>query len=322
MVAVRDGRPGPPNIRAVVPTLGRSPLLVPCLRALREDGGVGMEIVLVDQGETPVDLPAGLADRVVRLPVNRGFTGGTNAGIAIGTGAPDFLATVNDDLLVEPGWTAALVAALDREPRAAAAQGVNLQLDRPTIADGWGITWNRAFQAVQVGHGQPALAPTESIREIFGVSATAALYRRASLDTVVLPGGQIFDERLGSYYEDADLANRLRAAGWTALCVPAARARHAGSASSKVSRLSRQRWASLYGNRYLVAARLLGSGFWLRLPLLVLRDVKDLVRALVTGKGTQVLGIGAGWIRALRHLSAYARRGQAAPPMSEIERFR
>ncbi len=272
-----------------------------------------MEIVLVDQGDVPVEIPPGLVDRVVRLPVNRGFTGGTNAGIAIGTGARDFLATVNDDLLVEPGWTAALVAALDREPRAAAAQGVNLQLDRPAVADGWGIAWNRAYQAVQLGHGQPALVPDQPTREVFGVSATAALYRHAALTAVALPGGQVFDERLGSYYEDADLAGRLRAAGWTALCVPAARARHAGSSSSKAPKLSRQRWASLYGNRFLVAARLLGSEFWPRLPLLVLRDVKDLVRALFTGNGTQVLGIGAGWVRALRHLSAYVRRGPAIP---------
>jgi GT2 family glycosyltransferase len=279
-----------------------------------------MEIVLVDQGETPVDLPAGLADRVVRLEVNRGFTGGTNAGIAIGSTGADFLATVNDDLLVEPGWTAALVAALDREPRAAATQGVNLRLDRPAIADGWGLAWNRAFQAVQLGHGEPALPRDQLIREVFGVSATAALYRRAALAevaAVALPGGQVFDERLGSYYEDADLAGRLRAAGWTALCVPAARARHAGSSSSTASgagsSLSRARWASLYGNRYLVAARLLGSDFWLRLPLLAMRDVKDLVRALFKGDGTQALGICAGWARALRHLPAYVRRGPATP---------
>jgi N-acetylglucosaminyl-diphospho-decaprenol L-rhamnosyltransferase len=272
-----------------------------------------MEIVLVDQGDIPVEIPPGLVDRVVRLPVNRGFTGGTNAGIAIGTGARDFLATVNDDLLVEPGWTAALVAALDREPRAAAAQGVNLQLDRPTVADGWGIAWNRAYQAVQLGHGLSALVPDQPTREVFGVSATAALYRLAALTAVTLLDGQVFDERLGSYYEDADLADRLRAAGWTALCVPAARARHAGSASSTASQLSRRRWSSLYGNRYLVAARLLGSGFWPRLPLLIFRDVKDLIRALLSGEWAQAGGIGAGWARALRHLPAYVRRGPAIP---------
>lgn len=330
MAALKDRRF---RISAIVPTLGRSPLLVPSLQALREDGGEALEIVVVDQGERAVDLPAGLADRVLRLPENRGFTGGTNAGLAAASG--ELLATVNDDLLVEPGWTAALAAALDREPRAAAAQGVNLRLDRPEVADGWGLAWNRAFQAVQLGHGKPALPADSPVREVFGVSATAALYRRASLDAVALPGAQVFDERLGSYYEDADLACRLRAAGWTALAVPAARARHAGSATSaglagsatsailaSAAALSRARWASLYGNRYLVTARLLGSRFWPRLPALAWRDGKDLLSALYSGEWVQAGGIGAGWGRALSRLPAFARRGRPALPMSEIERFR
>jgi N-acetylglucosaminyl-diphospho-decaprenol L-rhamnosyltransferase len=324
MAALKDRRF---RISAVVPTLGRSPLLVACLQALREDGGEELEIVVVDQGETAVDLPAGLADRLLRLAGNRGFTGGTNAGLAAASG--EFLATVNDDLLVEPGWTAALAAALDREPRAAAVQGVNLRLDRPAVADGWGLAWNRAFQAVQLGHGETALPADSPVREVFGVSATAALYRRAALAGVALPGAQIFDERLGSYYEDADLACRLRAAGWTALAVPAARARHAGSATSagsagsaSAAALSRARWASLYGNRYLVTARLLGSRFWPRLPALAWRDGKDLLRALYSGEWAQVGGIGAGWGRALRRLPAFARGGRPALPMSEIERFR
>lgn len=309
------------RISAVLPTLGRSPLLVPSLRALREDGGSEMEIVVVDQGESPLALPPGLADRVLRPAGNRGFTGGTNAGIAAASG--ELVATVNDDLLVERGWTAALAAVLAAEPRAAAAQGVNLLLDRPELADGWGLAWNRAFQAVQLGHGEPAPSPDQPVREVFGVSATAALYRRAALTALALPGGQVFDERLGSYYEDADLAGRLRAAGWKALSVPAARARHAGGASSgKAGPWARRRWASLYGNRWLVAARLLGSGFWPRVPVLAARDGKDLLRALFEGRWAQVAGIGAGWVRALRLLPAFIRRGRPAVPMSEIERFR
>jgi GT2 family glycosyltransferase len=203
---------------------------------------------------------------------------------------------------------------------------VNLRLDRPEVADGWGLAWNRAFQAVQLGHGEPALPADAPVREVFGVSATAALYRRAALADVAgvaLPGAQVFDERLGSYYEDADLACRLRAAGWTALAVPAARARHAGSATTvSAAALSRSRWASLYGNRYLVTARLLGSRFWPRLPALAWRDGKDLLRALSSGEWTQAGGIGAGWGRALRRLPDFARRGRPALPMSEIERFR
>ncbi len=55
--------------------------------------------------------------------------------------------------------------------------------------------------------------PDVGVEEIFGVSATAAVYRREALRAVA-SGGEVFDPRLGSYYEDVDLAGRLRAAGF------------------------------------------------------------------------------------------------------------
>ncbi len=277
---------------AVVPTLGRSPLLVPALEALRREGA---EIVVVDQGETPAAIPAGLADRVVRPGRNLGFAAGTNLGIAAAAG--EWIATVNDDAIVEPGWLSILIAALAADPRAAAAQGINLLLDAPQTADGCGIAWNRWWQAVQIGHGKPAPAAISGVREVFGVSATAAVYRREAL-RAVSAGGEPFDAGLVSYYEDVDLAVRLRAAGFRALVVPEARARHAGSLTGRT--LSRERWRLIYGNRWRVAARHLGGGFWPRAPLLALRDGVDLARALLRADGALAAGIVAGWGRALR----------------------
>jgi hypothetical protein len=282
----------PLSLSAVVPTLGRSPLLVPCLQALRREGA---EIVLVDQGESPVDLPAGLADRILRPGRNLGFAAATNLGI--GAAGGEWIATVNDDVLVEPGWAAALVAALAVDPRAAAAQGVNLLLDSPELADGCGIAWNRWWQAIQVGHGKPAPTADLGTREIFGVSATAAIYRREALRRVDADGA-IFDPGLVSYYEDVDLACRLRTAGYRALLVPAARALHAGSLTGRT--LHRERWRLIYGNRWLVARRFLGGGFWPRLPLLAARDGVDLAKALLRGEGELAAGIVSGWRRALR----------------------
>lgn len=289
------------RVTAVVPTLGRSPLLVPCLEALRREGmGTILQIILVDQGETAVTIPAGVADRVLRPGRNLGFAAGTNLGIAEAvTAGSEGIATVNDDAIVEPGWLAPLVAALEADSRVAAVQGVNLQMDQPDLVDGCGIAWNGWWQAVQIDHGRPAPPMPEimaEIREVFGVSATAALYRRSALSAV---GGEAFDPRLGSYYEDVDLAVRLRAAGWRALLVPAARARHGGSVTGRT--LSRERWRLIYGNRYLVASRLLGRGFLPRLPVLVLRDGIDLGRALLTGDRELAAGIVGGWRRALGH---------------------
>jgi GT2 family glycosyltransferase len=283
------------NLSAVVPTLGRSPLLVPCLEALRREGA---EIILVDQGAAPAAIPTGLADRVLRPGRNLGFAVGSNLGIAEARG--EWIATVNDDAIVEPGWAGALIAALEADPRAASAQGINLVLDRPELADGCGIAWNRWWQAVQIGHGKPAPGPGSGVEEVFGVSATAAIYRREALRAVATGsrGGEVFDSRLVSYYEDVDLAGRLRAAGLRSLLVPAARALHAGSLTGRT--LSRERWRLIYGNRWRVAARHLGGGFWPRVPVLAARDGIDLGRALLRGDGELAAGILAGWQRALR----------------------
>ncbi|HSF40634.1 MAG TPA: glycosyltransferase family 2 protein [Thermoanaerobaculia bacterium] len=285
------------EVSAIIPTLGRSPWLLQCLEALRREGGRAIEIVVVDQGEKPADLPEGMADRVVRPGRNLGFAAGTNRGIAESSGA--LLATVNDDAIVEPGWLASLRAALEEDPRAAAAQGVNLLLDDPERTDGCGIAWNRWWQAVQIGHGEEAPPAAPGAREVFGVSATAALFRREAL-LAVSSRGEVFDSRLVSYYEDVELAGRLRAAGFRALLVPAARARHAGSATGRT--LSRERWRLIYGNRYLAAAHLLGRGFWPRLPILFLRDLLDWVRAVVWRDRARASGIPAGWGRAFRLL--------------------
>jgi O-antigen biosynthesis protein len=303
-----------PPVSAVVPTLSRSPLLVPCLEALRREGA---GIVVIDQGETSAEIPDGLVELRLRPERNLGFAAGTNAGIAAAAG--EWIATVNDDAVVESGWLNALVAALEADPHAAAAQGVNLQHAAPELADGCGVAWNRWWQAVQIGHGRTAPPVSSNPREIFGVSATAAVFRRSALRDVAA-GGDVFDSALGSYYEDVDLAGRLRAAGWRALLVPAARVRHAGSATGNT--LSRERWRLIYGNRYLAVARLLGRSFWRQLPRLAMRDAIDLMHAARNGERELAAGIPAGWRRAVRLLPGFARRGAPLVPLGEIRRFR
>jgi GT2 family glycosyltransferase len=296
------------TVSAVVPTLGGSPHLAACLEALRADGGAGLEIVVVAQGgwRAPAELRR-RADRWIELEENHGFTGGTNAGIEKASGA--WIATVNDDAVVQPGWLAALVGALEADPEAAAAQGVNLRLAEPGLVDGAGLEWNRWWQAVQVGHGAQTGEGgdgTAGAREVFGVSATAAVYRREALAAVGL-----FDEGLGSWYEDVDLAVRLRSAGWRALVVPAARALHAGGASGR--RMPWRYGALLYGNRWLVAARLLGRRFPAAVPRLLARDLLDLVR-----RPSLLFAVKGGWLRALRHLPAWCHRGEPLVDPGEL----
>ncbi len=300
-MTVQSDGPSPPGstprVAAVVPTLGRSPYLEDSLKALRAQGEP-VEIVVVDQGDRPVDLPPGLADLTLRPGRNLGFAAGTNLGIA--ATEAEFVATVNDDAILELDWLAALRESLERDPRLAAAQGANLRLDAPDLLDGLGIEWNRRWQAIQIGAGEKAPAPGEPARPVWGVSATAALYRRSALEAVRLGKGEYFDSRLGSYYEDVELAGRLAKAGFGALCVPAARARHAGSTTGGADR-----WRLVYGNRHLALARHLGLGYGWRLPALVGRDLIDLARAMKEGDRARARGIILGWGRAARRLPRF-----------------
>lgn len=311
------------RVAAVVPTIGASPHLERCLGALRREG---VETVVVYQGTgEPPAAAVRLADRVLRLPANLGFAAATNLGIAATAG--EYVAAVNDDAVVEPGWAAGLVAALDADPRTAATQGSNGMLDDPSRLDGRGLEWNRWWQAVQVGHGEPVAdlppqgEPSGAVEEVFGVSATAAVYRRSALEAVsgVRADGrlQIFDEGLGAYYEDADLAGRLRRAGWTALWVPAARALHAGSLTG--DRRRRWRLTRIYGNRWAVAARCLGRRFPAAVPRMAARDLADLARALGRADLAAAAGIACGWVRAVRLLPASIHRGPAVAPVPASE---
>jgi GT2 family glycosyltransferase len=210
------------------------------------------------------------------------------------------------------------------DPDLAAMQGTNrlgLAETGPTVhdarrLDGIGLAFNRWWQAVQIGRDSSVdcVARHREAREVFGVSATAALYRRNALDRVALTGG-IFDPGLGSYYEDVDLSCRLRATGRRAVWVPGALVDHAGSASESAATFPRSRL--LARNRPLVLARLLGRRFPAAAARALLRDLADLRRIGARG-AIAVLGA---WGAALRRLPAYAHLGAPRVPIATIRRL-
>ncbi|MEM6792342.1 MAG: glycosyltransferase [Acidobacteriota bacterium] len=310
------------RLSIVVPTAGKSPYLESCLRQLRGDAA-GAELILAVAPGVPIEATvaeaAGLCDRVLEVPA--GFAAANNAAFAAAEG--DYLATVNDDALIEPGWSSALTAFLDRRPGVAAVQGLVLQHDParqgPERLDGAGIGWNAWLQAVQIGRDAGTPARFKTPRPIFGVSATAAVYRRAALEK--LPGGlaSAFDPRLFAYYEDVDLALRLRAAGHQAWLVPEARVQHAGSATGRGLPFGGR--ALIHGNRHLVlASRLAGGDYLIRLPRLLARDLLDAAHHLRRGEARAALGVLAGLARAARRVPArlWARGEERIPAASLI----
>ena len=96
---------------------------------------------------------------------------------------------------------------------------------RPRL-DSAGITYDRGrTRFIDRGRGAD---PRRYGREedVFGTCGAATLYRRKALASVSAPGESPFAERFFMYYEDVDLAWRLRHAGWRIRFCPGAMAIH------------------------------------------------------------------------------------------------
>jgi GT2 family glycosyltransferase len=256
------------------------------------------EIVVIDNGSS--DGTAALVReryspcRLITLESNVGFAAGCNRGVAASR-AP-FVLFLNADAQVECGYLQKLVAALEGDPGAASATGkLYCERDGRRFIDSAGIILCAyALRPLDRGYGEPDLGQFDLAEEIFGPSGAAALFRRSALAAA---GAGPFDEELFAYYEDVDLAWRLRRLGFRHLYIPAATCRHdRRGPQSKPKTIS----ARAFANRYVVWAKNESLGrFLLYAPLAIPWELVRLVRRARRGVP---LELGAALSRVLRHL--------------------
>jgi GT2 family glycosyltransferase len=216
-----------PRASVVIPTWNGARYLAPCLGALAAQTFTDFEVLVVDNGSTD-DTAAVLAAypmvRSLPLASNRGFAVACNHGIRAALG--DIVLLLNNDTVVDPAWLAALVAALDRQPRAGMAQPKVRLMDRRDVLHTTGDTLDLAGRPGNRGVWAVDEGQFDARTEVFGANAAAAAYRRAMLEDVGL-----LEERFGSYLEDVDLAWRARLRGWSCVYVPQALVYHHVSAT-------------------------------------------------------------------------------------------
>jgi GT2 family glycosyltransferase len=233
------------------------------------------EVIVVDNGSTDGS-PEHVRERfpevqLLELGRNTGFAGAANAGLR--ASQSEAVALVNTDVRLEPDWLERACAALDREPGAASVATKMLDLgDRSLVYDAGDIL-RRDGACEQRGRFERDDGRFDKPGEVFGACAGAALYRRAA---VLELGG--FEERFFLYLEDADLALRLRLAGWTCVYEPAV-ALHAGEGSGGPPERPVHAWAER--NTLLLVARAFP---WRWLPLVAWRQAGWTWHALRAGR--------------------------------------
>jgi N-acetylglucosaminyl-diphospho-decaprenol L-rhamnosyltransferase len=202
----------------VIPTLRGGPSLTALVAALVADA----EVVVADNGMSPAARSAAgeAGARVLELGANVGF--GTAVNRAAATTRSRTLVVLNDDIAPEPGCLAALVARLQN---AEMASGVLLKAEQPALIDSAGIVIDRCLGAYDHLQDQPVTA-LRGAPAPFGPGGGVAAFRREAFDRV---GG--YDPGFFAYFEDVDLAIRLRLAGARCALAADARALHIGSAT-------------------------------------------------------------------------------------------
>jgi GT2 family glycosyltransferase len=219
------------SVRAeiIIPTWNGREVLAPCLAAIREHCG-GVRCIVIDNGSNDGTM-SWLAEAwpevdVIRLERNRGFATAVNTGIR--HGSAEYVALLNNDVVVTAGWLQALTNALDAYPRAGSAASKLLQADTPGILDGAGDTVLTSGRSVRRGHGTPDAGQFDAPESIASACAAAALYRREAFKDVGL-----FDESYFAYHEDVDWGLRAQWAGWSCRYVPNAVALHGVSVTTR-----------------------------------------------------------------------------------------
>jgi N-acetylglucosaminyl-diphospho-decaprenol L-rhamnosyltransferase len=251
------------DVDVIVLDIDGGAMLDECLASIRAQT-VPARIIVFDNGSR-VPVRVDQAD-VFRSETNLGFAGGANAAYRRTT-AP-YVALVNNDVVLDPHWLADVVEALERDAKLAAVQTINRRLDGRIDGAGIDIS-DGTFR--QIGHGQEVGAP---LAVAWGVSATAALYRRAAV------GARLFDERFFAYYEDVELSARLRASGWRTAVLPVVLATHRGSSSAGALRGDALRLRTR--NRYYVARLHRGAG---RIGALLWEDARLALRRRTSWRG-------------------------------------
>lgn len=203
----------------IIPIWRGAPVIAGCLDAIYRHSGPALhEVICVDNAspDGAGDLVAARfpAVRLLRQPVNLGFAGGVNVGIANATG--DLLVLVNQDCVPGPGWLDALRAGLAGNPGAGIA-GALLYNETGDL--------NHAGAFVRrsdaVGAHTTVLASPDPFTADY---VTGALF--AILRTTHSRVGDFDEGFYPGYYEESDYCYRARRLGIETILVPGATAIH------------------------------------------------------------------------------------------------
>jgi GT2 family glycosyltransferase/glycosyltransferase involved in cell wall biosynthesis len=207
----------PVEISIVIPVFNQFRFTQACLASLQEHRGPDrFEVIVVDDCST--DETAEAISRIpgivyLRNETNSGFIVSCNRGAQKARGK--YLVFLNNDTLVRDGWLTALVDTFAEGPDAGIV-GSKLIYPDGRLQEAGGIIWRDASGWNYGKFDDPAKPEYNYLREVDYSSAAALMILKSLFQSV---GG--FDPRYApAYYEDTDLAFKVRQAGYKVVYQP------------------------------------------------------------------------------------------------------
>ncbi len=208
-----------PKFSIVIPVYNQHLYTFHCLKSiLTHLGEDAVEIIVVDDQSTDKTqkMLAGIRGiTVIRNEKNAGFIRSCNAGAAAASG--EFLVLLNNDTEVKEDWLGAMCRTFSDFPDSGMV-GARLVYANGTLQEAGGLVWQDG-SAWNFGRNDDPNKPEYAYcRRADYCSGACLMIRRTDFNTL---GG--FDEHyLPAYYEDTDLAFRVRQSGKQVYYQPAA----------------------------------------------------------------------------------------------------
>jgi GT2 family glycosyltransferase len=218
-----------PLVSIIIPVYGKLAYTITCLKSLAtESCSFGIEVIVVDDC-SPDDSYESLRKvegiRLIRNETNLGFIGACNAGAAIAQG--DYLCFLNNDTAVQAGWLDALMGTFEQFPDCGLA-GAKLIYPDGRLQEAGGIIFSDGAGWNYGRFDDPNDPRYDYPREVDYCSGAAIVLSRELFAEL---GG--FDMHYApAYYEDTDLAFKVRARGLKVYYQPASRVVHYEGISS------------------------------------------------------------------------------------------